>query len=282
MKRSSSSGSSGTNTDADAMSPAALPAIITPALLSSIRSQPQLPKHTWYFIAGVTLSVINRPDEIPKVFNQAINPGNSIPDTNSSSHSSSLLGHDEQLRIARRMREALIKMAPIAGLPKAINALYALKSATPVALQDPPLSFSPTSRPSEVYDMPSSTILHRGAAYFDKIYGKVAKRVMGQMDRSGTEDLGLTARLMYGYLLSNLNVLTGQESSFVLIAGLIPQDVNPQLKGHLKGALNHGATVEEVKAVREVVIRICEASGMNKVGNNVPSGWGWRGEVANL
>lgn len=50
---------------------------------------------------------------------------------------------------------------------------------------------------------------------------------MGQMDRSGTEDLGITARLMYGYILSNTNVLSPSESSFVLIAGLIPQDVSP-------------------------------------------------------
>jgi hypothetical protein len=46
------------------------------------------------------------------------------------------------------------------------------------------------------------------------------------MDRSGTEDLGLTARLMYGYILSNTSVLTAAESSFVLIAGLVPQDVS--------------------------------------------------------
>lgn len=57
--------------------------------------------------------------------------------------------------------------------------------------------------------------------------------------------------------------------------------VTPQLKGHLKGALNNGATVEEVKAVREVVIRICEASGMTALGD-VAGGWGWRGEVAKL
>lgn len=48
---------------------------------------------------------------------------------------------------------------------------------------------------------------------------------MGQMDRSGTEDLGLTARLMYGYLLSNEKILDAKETSFVAIAGLIPQDV---------------------------------------------------------
>ena len=54
---------------------------------------------------------------------------------------------------------------------------------------------------------------------------------MSQMDRSGTEDLGITARLMYGYILSNTNVLTAGETSFVLVAGLIPQDVErPPLK----------------------------------------------------
>lgn len=36
---------------------------------------------------------------------------------------------------------------------------------------------------------------------------------------------GLTARLMYGYILSNRNVLTAAETSFALIARLVPQDV---------------------------------------------------------
>lgn len=30
---------------------------------------------------------------------------------------------------------------------------------------------------------------------------------------------------MYGYILSNTNVLSASETSFVLVAGLIPQDV---------------------------------------------------------
>ncbi len=219
------------------MSPVSLPAVVTPALLSSIRGHPQLPLHSWYFIAGVTLSVLNRPDEIPKVFQYALEKGVGHIDTKPQ--------HEEQLQIARKMREALVKAAPIGGLPKvcqmllvpqsgstarlirsqAINALFALKGVTPPSLLDEPLGYSPTARPVEVYDMPSSQILHRGQTFFDKIYGKVSKRVMGQMDRSGTEDLGITARLMYGYILSNASVLTAAETSFVLLAGLIPQDV---------------------------------------------------------
>lgn len=49
---------------------------------------------------------------------------------------------------------------------------------------------------------------------------------MGQMDRCGTEDLGLVARLMYGYVLSSVAVLGPRDSSLVLLAGLVPQDVS--------------------------------------------------------
>jgi hypothetical protein len=58
--------------------------------------------------------------------------------------------------------------------------------------------------------------------------------------------------------------------------------VNPQLKRHLRGALNGGAKVEEVKAVREVVMQICERAGMTMIDGFVPAGWGWREEVASL
>jgi len=54
------------------------------------------------------------------------------------------------------------------------------------------------------------------------------------------------------------------------------------LKGHLRGALNGGAIVREVRAVRDVVMKICEESGMKKMGQEVPAGWSWRGEVASL
>ena len=62
--------------------------------------------------------------------------------------------------------------------------------------------------------------------FFGMVYGKVADRVLDQMDNSGTEDLGLVARLMYSHILSNISVLNAAETSFVIIAALIPQDVS--------------------------------------------------------
>ncbi|KAH8879588.1 hypothetical protein GQ53DRAFT_755915 [Thozetella sp. PMI_491] len=252
----------------------AVPSIVTPALLSSIRARPNLPGHSWYFIAATTLSILNRPDEIAKVFRYAVDHG--------AGNAESAPTQDERLQISRRIREALIKAAAVGGVPRTINALLELKKETPDELLDEPLGPSPTGRRADIFDVPNAQVLARGQSFFDNLYGKVARRIMGQMDRSGTEDLGLAARLMYGHILSNTSVLTPAETSFVLIAGLIPQDVNPQLKGHLRGALNGGATVEEVRAVRQIVIEICEASGMKMLDGSTLGGWGWRSEIANL
>ena len=191
------------------MSPAP---IITPSLLTAIRNQPHLLKNTWYIVSGVTLSALNRPDEIPNIFQHAITKGGDSVDCQP--------GRVEQLAIARQMREALVKSAAICGLPRTINSLLELKKATPPDLLDEPLGYSPTGRLRDIYDVPCSAILLRGKRFFDLIYGKISTRVMSQMDRSGTEDLGLTARLMYGHLLSNEEVLNHAQTSFVVMAGL--------------------------------------------------------------
>lgn len=48
----------------------------------------------------------------------------------------------------------------------------------------------------------------------------------GALDGCGTEDLGLAVRLAYAYVLSPTAVLSEAETSFVMIAGLVPQDVS--------------------------------------------------------
>lgn len=56
---------------------------------------------------------------------------------------------------------------------------------------------------------------------------------MTSLDHSGTEDLGLAVRLTYGYVLSTTAILSEVETSFVMIAGLIPQDVRCPLLSFL-------------------------------------------------
>lgn len=96
----------------DAMPPLLAP-VITPALLSRLRNHPTLPRHTWYLIAAATLTVLNRPDEISKVYTYALEHGSDGVDYKP--------GLEEQLKISRRMREALIKTSAISGVPKVLG-----------------------------------------------------------------------------------------------------------------------------------------------------------------
>ena len=89
---------------------------ITPELLSSIRTAPNFPTHSYYFVVGATCSTLNLPQEIPKVLQYALEYGGA--------QDKDIPGHNEQLLICRKMREAIIKLAPIAGLPKVLSRPY--------------------------------------------------------------------------------------------------------------------------------------------------------------
>ncbi|PSS02517.1 AhpD-like protein [Coniella lustricola] len=244
--------------------------IFSPTHLDSLRSRSDVPNDTWYLVVATALCILNRPEDIQTVYTHAVGAGHApvgVPN-------GVALPDKEQQRIARRIREALLKVSAIGGLPKTINALQELKKVVPAHLSDEPEAETTTA-----------PILARGRAFFDKCYGKVAQRVMSSLDHCGTEDLGLAVRLTYGYVLSPTTILSEAETSFVMIAGLIPQDVNPQLKGHLKGALNGGAGVAQVRAVRQVAIDVCEAAGMKVLSSKdgaAGGGWGWRSPVQDL
>lgn len=229
--------------------------LLTPTGIKTLSSLPLL-KSNWYYLAAATFSVCNAPNEVPVIFEHVMN---SIP------------ANDTKARFdsAQKIREALLKSAALGGLPKAINSLMLLKNVTPVELRETTLQRRDEHANSETEK--GVDIDSRGTAFWDQVYGKINKRVMGQMS-TAYPDLGYWAlHHVYGPLLSYTGILGSKETSLVVIASLIPQDVNPQLKGHLKGALNNGATKEEVMAVRELSMLISTWCGLK-----------WKGDVAKL
>lgn len=159
---------------------------------------------------------------------------------------------EQQRRIAAQIREALLKGAALGGLPRAINALSILKSATPIDLR----AASEPLRPQENLTHEEETA--RGLEFWDVVYGKVARRIKGQMDTSYPDLLQWTLQHVYGPLLSYTGVLGASQSSLVVVACLVPQDVNPQLKGHLRGAVNNGALLDEVRGARDLAVEISQ------------------------
>lgn len=204
--------------------------------------------------------------------------------------------HACQTAVASKIREAILKAAPIAGLPKLINALTALRKVTPNSIK-PSLKTNrpPTICPGHVkssdlvqedfagtrfeetiptFDTVEGPVctesvdskqtmdnMVRGLNFWNAIYGKVSTRVRTQMFNAYPDLWQYAFHNVYSPILSYTGVLSALETSFCVVAALIPQDVNPTLKGHLKGAINVGGTKEELTDIRNLVFDVCDWSG---------------------
>lgn len=92
------------------------PTSLTPRLLDTLRSQPGMPGDLWYAVVATTLCVLNRPEEIGAVYRHAV-AADAAADAGAGT-AGAVADHARQLRIARRLREALLKTSAIGGLPK--------------------------------------------------------------------------------------------------------------------------------------------------------------------
>ena len=111
----------------------------------------------------------------------------------------------------------------------------------------------------------------RGYQFWKKIYGKVSLRVVNHLRTANPDLWNYAIQNVYAPLLSYTDILSAQETSLVIVACLVPQDVNPQLKGHLKGALNNKVDLQTVRDARELAIELSSLAGIT-----------WTGEVAKL
>ena len=67
-------------------------------------------------------------------------------------------------------------------------------------------------------------------------------------------DLGQTAiHHLYGPILSESSIISAKETSLIMVAGLMVQDVPAQLKGHRYGALNLGNNQDDLNRVENLV-----------------------------
>lgn len=208
--------------------------VLTASRLQSLRSWPHL-QSNWHFLSAAALSVANKAGEIPIVYNYAMQ--------HTPQH--------EQAQLTAQFREGIFKTAALIGLPRTINGLTALKNATPEHL-----------RATELLRQDKTDFRQEGQQLFAQVYGKITKRVRTNLHNAYPDLDWFVENFEYGPLLSHASVLGPKDTSLVVVAALIPQDADPQLRGHLKGALNNGSTVEEVNSLRSMVMTLCSLYGV--------------------
>lgn len=132
-----------------------------------------------------------------------------------------------------------------------------------------------------VYSNPKETtevLTKNGQEAFNKTYGDTAEATQekfkniypdfGLQMLSYIYNLHLNASLLeyysimvaYGIVYGVEKVFPLKENSYAIISSLIPSDMPTQTAWHLQGAMNNGATYEQVVAVRQISINVTEAS----------------------
>ena len=147
-----------------------------------------------------------------------------------------------------KIREAFFKISTVIGLPKSINALQELHEYTSrlnIKLIDP--------RPFELLD---------GRILFDKVYARNSEKVLVKINQT----YPLMTHLIlnsYSSVLSQGGLLSEAETELAMIASLYVQGgaVLSQCKSHELGAVNCGATSEDVKNA----IRIADSMLQSKL-----------------
>ncbi|KAG1908037.1 uncharacterized protein F5891DRAFT_1220942 [Suillus fuscotomentosus] len=224
--------------------------IATAEFLNELRSlYPAQAKYVdsgWYLAAAVAFSSSNRPEAVSCVFRHALEDLEKLPDTS-----------DEDRRLlVRKMREGIFKSALLSGFAKVIYALISLYEATPEEFRD--------TEPMRDFTRSKEEVAASGQGYFDLQYGDTAAEIQLLL-RSIYPDLEhVIMTLGYGYVYSFLEVISSKETSFAIISALIATDMLSPVERQLTCAVRNGATVEEVRGVREIALRIAMAAGVLK------------------
>ncbi|KAG2065436.1 hypothetical protein BDR04DRAFT_1121849 [Suillus decipiens] len=223
--------------------------IATPEFLNELRSlYPATAKYVdcdWFLAASIAFSSSNCPEAVPRVLRYALDDLDKLSDTS----------YEDRKLLVRKMRDGILKSGMLSGFPKAINALVSLYEATPEELRDTkPLRDSTKSKEEDIA---------AGQAYFDLAFGDTATKIQPIL-RSIYPDLEHFAMSTgYGYVDSFMDVISIKETTFATISTMIANATYNKLEWHLTRAVHHGATIEEVRAVREIALRIAIKAGVS-------------------
>lgn len=263
--------------------------VLTPQRLIKISSNKNLAS-LWYLIAAVTMTVCNRPQEIPTIYHYAMHMKQlhespsmqmyekvesdvakfqDIKDRGEDTHYSPYPERSDAFDLTEKFRESILKTSALSGLPKAINSLMVLKDTTPYNLRKH--DNAATNRAPVINFQDYQDAQKRGRDFWDAVYGKISHRIINQMASSYPDLWKYAIEDVYSNLLSYTGVLSHQETSIIVISCLIPQDVNPQLKGHLKGALFNGVDLQLIRDTRNLAIELSQWCGVK-----------WNTEVSGL
>ncbi|KAI8356094.1 AhpD-like protein [Choanephora cucurbitarum] len=219
-----------------------------PAIIESLQFDADFEHNVDYLAAAAVINSVNQPKDIQHVY--------SVISTRIAQSDDSPEKKTELLsNVVLRLREAILKSFVIIGFPKTINTLQELARVTSEDVKKL-LPKEPLRKDASWDDVQNER--ERGRKLFSKIYDRHTDKVISNM-HNGYPDLAQTAlHHLYGHVISETSVLSAKETSLVLVAALMAQNVPLQLVGHVHGAIHNGATDNEINRVKSIVTGLAD------------------------
>ncbi|KAI1791489.1 hypothetical protein LXA43DRAFT_417851 [Ganoderma leucocontextum] len=239
--------------------------LASPDFLSTLKAAyppdtPNTSSHLWAVIAAVAFSASNVSEAVPLVFKYALED---LVQSQTQAGTRQDAAHDEQLVLARKVREAVLQSGLLSGMPRTINSLVALHQVMPEHLRETKL-LRDTHKPPAEWDK-------RGEELFSSIYRDTAPSVQGLLD-AAYPDLGwFCTTVGYGMTYGGTDVLSAVELIYVMVAALIAVDAPRQVGWHLDNARRAGASLAEARAVRRIALDVAARADVR-----------WKGDVPDI
>ncbi|RKP09612.1 AhpD-like protein [Thamnocephalis sphaerospora] len=200
-------------------------------------------------LVSAVFAAANQPQEAGRTLSHTLTL---ITESETGSAEASVLRVQQQEAI-QLTREALLKAAPLCGFPRIINAMNSC-----VAAVDPRLLADlPIRAPRAVQTVGDMTAWYeRGRDFFTTVYAHHTGRVLSMLKRAYPDMAEVIIQDMYGKILSDPRFFGAMETELLAVGVLGTLEVPAQLRGHVGGARNAGATPEQIEAVQTITRRI--------------------------
>lgn len=164
----------------------------------------------------------------------------------------------EPMHLTKAYELCLLQSAPLIGIPRVLHSAAAIEGAG-IEI--------PQSQQRLVERRGLDELQERGESTFRTVYGRYAGMVLGRLHKFHPELKEWIVTHAYGRVFSKEGV-TSRERELCVVACLAVDPVaGAQLASHLRGALNVGASKEEVEAVvkQTEIVRKESAEGARAV-----------------
>ncbi|OQN96882.1 hypothetical protein B0A48_17436 [Cryoendolithus antarcticus] len=161
---------------------------------------------------------------------------------------------DARQKLMRRLREALVKLVSVVGVPKPLEAVFCIAEVEKE--EDKDFSFS-----RENWSSGEANRL-RGRQWLDQIYR--ANHAATQRTLSAHKDFEwLSEEITYGLYLSDHTILDGVDTELVVLSGIMMQNLRRETGWHLRGTRRIGVSQVDVEVVQQCIERIATFCGLH-------------------